>query len=145
MRAGAAGALRWIRPRRCRPCLEPQALGLLNLHLTTSAAAPDFHIMKPQHELLPISHPHLQSVRISGKLVISVITLVPKSGTFPTFSIACPRPLKAFALKEMGVSRRAGLGWCPSPGNLCELKTEVSLKCRVDFLDPNLVSQKLYL
>ena len=36
----------------------------------------------------------------------------------------------------------AGLGWLTSPGSLCELKAEVSLKYRVDFLDPNRVFQK---
>lgn len=72
-----------------------------------------------------------------------VIILVSKSETLPVPPIACPHPLKAFALKEMGVSP-AVLVWLTSPGSLCELGVEVSLKC-VDFLDPNLVSQKLYL
>lgn len=81
---------------------------------------------------------------LESRWLLSSVTLVPQSRTRRTSSVACPRLLKVFVQGEVEVSP-ACLGRLTSPGSLSELKSQVPLKSRVDFLGSRTVSQSCIL
>lgn len=116
--AGAlAGATEQLQSRR--PCLERWA----------SSPPPDLlkqQLLKPpardSHPLPPCAPPDQQGFLESRRL-LSPVTLVPHPRTWRTSSVACPRLLKVFVLREVEVSL-ACLGRLTSPGSMCERTQE---------------------